>query len=745
MALFTDFFPTAGDQINTNMADQVASSDNATLTPLDLTTGVGTLVFGTALATAVQAGNVVTFTDANSKSHTGVVTSTGGVTNNVAIVVADTAGLLAMNNAVTNVSFTRDGQTVIEGDTVTGGNSHTAGDSTTGGNKTVQGNLTVEGDIDLNGADINIGDDTATLTVDIVGNAVTIGRTETTETVTINGPTKVTNLLNDDATKLIGSNDEDDLLNIALGTGLEFVHDGDAGNASILRVASVGINNTHTYTTATSVTDAATALGHLVSAFNSAGTASGGVTVTNGTVFNQGDLILLTFGAAPNTETESYIFGAADATAGAGAAGSMVASTDFIDITHSGDVVERISATGNNNIIIGGSATVPTISVDLTGSDNGQLLFDNNGTIDGSQISQTTGETITVTGTDTTFNWGDHRSTMGDNEIGFRIIDIAGGGSARAFDDTAIGGTISFAGMETELAFLNGNSYTITRVAENFLFFDGGAGASSIDRTSNTTQGTGSFVSPSGITVAAQTTINSGLTVEGDTLLNGALTVGTFTPGNTDGNVNVQFNALGYNVSSTGANFNDPEGGTAGFNVNSSGNTTIGGNFTQISGTGQTTLGNSSSQTRVNGTGITHPGSGADPLNLVVGENGQLMTVAGTAGFDLFIANDNNTVLTNTVTSGDLVILPVITADRTIYLPASPTAGAFVEISNLSGVGTGSGTFRWHIQQTGETSVMIMGTSLPHSNGGFELDDATASFKLVYTNATYGWVVIGAN
>lgn len=71
----------------------------------------------------------------------------------------------------------------------------------------------------------------------------------------------------------------------------------------------------------------------------------------------------------------------------------------------------------------------------------------------------------------------------------------------------------------------------------------------------------------------------------------------------------------------------------------------------------------------------------------------------------------------------------VLTADLTLTLPASPLIGDSIKISNLSGVDTCI---------IGANGSLIMGVS-----GDLTLNTATASFELVFTGTTKGWVIIG--
>tara|TARA_R110002050_G_scaffold195203_1_gene330026 strand:+ start:947 stop:2194 length:1248 start_codon:yes stop_codon:yes gene_type:complete len=73
--------------------------------------------------------------------------------------------------------------------------------------------------------------------------------------------------------------------------------------------------------------------------------------------------------------------------------------------------------------------------------------------------------------------------------------------------------------------------------------------------------------------------------------------------------------------------------------------------------------------------------------------------------------------------------LYVLTANLTLTLPASPTAGDSIKISNRSGVAT-------CIVARNGSNIMGAATDLT-------LDNAAASFELIYSDATNGWVIIG--
>ena len=83
----------------------------------------------------------------------------------------------------------------------------------------------------------------------------------------------------------------------------------------------------------------------------------------------------------------------------------------------------------------------------------------------------------------------------------------------------------------------------------------------------------------------------------------------------------------------------------------------------------------------------------------------------------------------STSTSAVKNTLYVFTADLTLTLPSSPTNGDSIKISNLSGVDT---------CVLGRNGNNIMGTA-----EDLTLDTASASFELIYSGATQGWVIVG--
>jgi len=85
------------------------------------------------------------------------------------------------------------------------------------------------------------------------------------------------------------------------------------------------------------------------------------------------------------------------------------------------------------------------------------------------------------------------------------------------------------------------------------------------------------------------------------------------------------------------------------------------------------------------------------------------------------------TISTNTTAVKNT--LYVFTANLTLTLPASPAGGDSIKISNLSGVAT---------CVLARNGSLIMGSATD-----LTLNNATASFEIIYSGATKGWVIIG--
>ncbi len=91
-------------------------------------------------------------------------------------------------------------------------------------------------------------------------------------------------------------------------------------------------------------------------------------------------------------------------------------------------------------------------------------------------------------------------------------------------------------------------------------------------------------------------------------------------------------------------------------------------------------------------------------------------------------ANYNTSVISSS-TNASKNTLYVLKADLTLTLPGSPATGDSIKISNLSGVAT--------------CIVARNGNNIMATAADLTLDNAVASFELVYTDATNGWVIIG--
>jgi hypothetical protein len=91
-------------------------------------------------------------------------------------------------------------------------------------------------------------------------------------------------------------------------------------------------------------------------------------------------------------------------------------------------------------------------------------------------------------------------------------------------------------------------------------------------------------------------------------------------------------------------------------------------------------------------------------------------------------ANYNVSVISSSANASKNTLY-VLKANLTLTLPGSPDAGDSIKISNLSGVAT-------CVVARNGNNIMATATDLT-------LDNAVASFELVYTDATNGWVIIG--
>jgi hypothetical protein len=124
--------------------------------------------------------------------------------------------------------------------------------------------------------------------------------------------------------------------------------------------------------------------------------------------------------------------------------------------------------------------------------------------------------------------------------------------------------------------------------------------------------------------------------------------------------------------------------------------------------------------------GVSFGSSGTDygTLGQVLQSNGDApptwVTPSSGGGYSVSVIGTNTTAVKGT--------LYVLTASLTLTLPASPTAGDQVAVSNLSGTTTAV------IGRNGE-KIMNLSEDMT-------IDVVSAGITLVYSGATYGWVTI---
>lgn len=125
---------------------------------------------------------------------------------------------------------------------------------------------------------------------------------------------------------------------------------------------------------------------------------------------------------------------------------------------------------------------------------------------------------------------------------------------------------------------------------------------------------------------------------------------------------------------------------------------------------------------------------GADELNVSGnGTSGQVLASDGDGTFSWADASGGsytpNIVSGATTASKDN--LYIFTASATLTLPASPSGGDSIKVSNLSGTTT-------CVIARNTNNIMAVGEDMT-------LDNQYASFELIYGDATRGWVVVGGN
>ena len=109
-----------------------------------------------------------------------------------------------------------------------------------------------------------------------------------------------------------------------------------------------------------------------------------------------------------------------------------------------------------------------------------------------------------------------------------------------------------------------------------------------------------------------------------------------------------------------------------------------------------------------------------DTIEVVIISSASLVNTAP-ANYNVSVISTSSLASKNT--------LYVLKGDLTLTLPSSPDAGDSIKISNLSGVAT--------------CIIARNGNNIMATAADLTLDNAVASFELVYTDATNGWVIIG--
>lgn len=481
-----------------------------------------------------------------------------------------------------------------------------------------------------------------------------------------------------------GLNVNNDIVGVNVGTGLHI------DSSGLLAVNTLSLNNT--FNVSVSGTGAPTA----------AATATAVGALTSGTL-EAGDLVIARNAATPPiVETFLYI-----GTTSITLPGTVPAAM-LVDITNSGGGVTSITP-GSGLSGTGAMTGAVTLTV---GSGNGISVTDNDVAV---QIATGSANQLSV----------------GSGGLSVTTAAVADAGTALATGD-------QIHSFVTGLT--SGTQNTVTK------FGTGGDLADSNildDGTITTINGTNFTVGANGTTSINSETINIGDGTDGTTTIaGGSLNLNPTGAINTN---NVTSLTLQTTAASNG-NVALTAGGTGSLTatggsvtLTSTGNGSVG---IAAAGTGNLSLNSNTGEIRLAGNGIATTATDAATLNLVVGSNGHLMTTTrADSGFSVVTASLTGTA--STTTHGDIIVLPPLgsgaTAGRTFALPSSPSPGDAIQVSNLSATGSGSNRQLWGFTNHGG---VIMGTSV---SGTFELDDATASFTLVYISSTYGWVIIGAN
>lgn len=372
-------------------------------------------------------------------------------------------------------------------------------------------------------------------------------------------------------------------------------------------------------------------------------------------------------------------------------------STDTITLAATGGTGQIVKQSFNGT----GSQAVFTLSNTISDIDNisvyvsGVLQYPSNYTVSGTDITFVAGS-IPVSGTN---NIHVIHTTAAPNvaDVGTVFLDqFTGDGTSTQFSPLSTTPTSEdFTDVYIDGVYQQKNAYSIAGTQIDF-----GSGNAPVSGAYIEVKTTGS-IAPAAVSAAQTTLVSDAFTATSGqtsfTLVNGSpsskeLTM-VFIQGVYQAKTNYSLNS-GAIVFSPGVTLGD----------------TV--EVISVSGANLTT----SPVTSVNGqTGVVSIAAGVSSVN---GQTGAV-TVASTMGVN--VINSSTTATANN--------LYVLTANLTLTLPASPSAGDSIKISNRSGVAT-------CIIGRGGSNIMGAASDLT-------LDTASASFELIYSDATNGWVIIG--
>lgn len=519
-----------------------------------------------------------------------------------------------------------------------------------------------------------------------------------------------------------------DVLGVLTGTGLEI-----NTTTGALQVSTLSLNNTFfatsTVATAADITTAIAATE--VVADNASG------------MLERGDLVLV---AAADGGIETFLYVGADTI---DLSSGTVNAANLRDITFSGNTVSSITAGSG----LTGTATSGAVTVNVGAGTGITVAADTVGIAD---------------------------SGVGTTQLADDAVTNAKLASDSVDSDQYVNGSIDLVHLGTDVTAAVADAGTALATGDQIHTFV--TGLTSGTENTVTKFGTGGDLVDSNITddgttvVVGGTTldVNAAVDIDGATFaLDTTGTTATSIDINSGGGIDVDASgSIAIESSSTGANairlattmantvannidINsaggiDIDAGSAGITMSTTGNGDV---SVEAGGTGNLTLSGATGELRIAGAGI-NTATDLEPLNLVVGANGQVMTsTIGDSGFKFVGLNSDGSAAISaaiTANAGDLAVLhnlgtgSVSLDRRTLTIPSNPNRGDSIKVANLSTTGAGSGTNRWVIR-TGTTGTFTVHGTTIQNTAGFVLDDNTASFEFVYTGTNYGWVIIGAN